>query len=239
MRVQKHKEIFVKWKTLLKTSNSDSGISSHLEKVIECEKNKWREILRIIIDAILYLATNCLPLRGLKETQNKLTLSCASKEQGNFLNLIILLSKHNATLKTALEELKKGHVSYLSKTIQNEIIEMLGDHVRKKILNDVFQAKYYMIMFDCTPDVSHTEQMSQVIQYVTKNEKGECEIKESFIDFLEVTGKTGDYLTQTIIRKLEKDGLEIRNCRGQSYDNGSNMASVYKGFRLDSWKPTH
>lgn len=227
-----HKENFVKWKTLIKSMNNENfGISSQLGNAIESEKLKWREILRVIIDAILYLACNSLPLRGTIETQSKLTMSFTSKEQGNFLNLIVLLSKHNATLKAALEERKKGQVSYLSKTVQNEVIEMMGDCVRNKILNDVLQAKYYTIMFDCTPDVSHTEQMSQVIRYVTKNNQDEYEVKESFIDFLEVCGKTGEYLTDTIISKLKKDGLEIKNCRGQSYDNGSNMSGVYKGVQ--------
>lgn len=141
------------------------------------------------------------------------------------MNLIVF------ALKAALEERKKGQVSYVSKTVQNEVIEMLGDCVRNKILNDVLQAKYYTIMFDCTPDVSHTEQISQVIRYVTKNNQDEYEVKESFIDFLEVCGKTGEYLTDTIISKLKKDGLEIKNCCGQSYDNGSNMSGVYKGVQ--------
>ncbi|KAJ8896525.1 hypothetical protein PR048_001869 [Dryococelus australis] len=60
-------------------------------------------------------------------------------------------------------------------------------------------------MFDCTPDVSNNEQM--------------------------ITGITGDYLTQTIMKKLKKDGLEIRNCRGQSYENSSNMVGVYKAVQ--------
>lgn len=107
----------------------------------------------------------------------------------------------------------------------------MGNSVRKAILEDVSKAKYFTIMFDCTPDISHTEQMSQIIRYVTKNEQGEFEVRESFIGFMNVTGKTGEYLTEAIINKLEKDGIKIKNCRGQSYDNGSNMAGVYKGVQ--------
>ncbi|CAH0551080.1 unnamed protein product [Brassicogethes aeneus] len=83
-------------------------------------------------------------------------------------------------------------------------------------------------MFDCTPDVSHTEQMSQVIRYV-KRTGDVCEIKESFIDFIEIAGKTGEDICQQILEKLGVDDLDIGQCRGQSYDNGSNMAGIHKG----------
>ncbi|KAJ8894568.1 hypothetical protein PR048_007231, partial [Dryococelus australis] len=106
------------------------------------------------------------------------------------------------------------------KPYRNEIIEMMGDLVRKTIIADVIQAKYYTIMFDCALDVSYNEQMRVSVKS-----------KKEFINLLEVIGKTGDYLTQTITKKLGKDGLEIRNCCGQSYDNGLNMAGVYKGLQ--------
>lgn len=52
-----------------------------------------------------------------------------------------------------------------------------------------------------------------------------CEIKESFID--EVDGKTGEYIiTQRILEKLEAVDLDVQKCRGQSYDNGSDMAGI-------------
>lgn len=58
-------------------NNENFGISTQLGNAIESEKLKWREILRVIIDAILYLACNSLPLRGTIEieTQSKLTMS--------------------------------------------------------------------------------------------------------------------------------------------------------------------
>ncbi|XP_071051067.1 zinc finger MYM-type protein 1-like [Onthophagus taurus] len=72
--------------------------------------------------------------------------------------------------------------------------------------------------------------MSQVFRYV-KITGSECEIKESFIDFVQVDGKTREYITQQIKKKLELDGLDIQKCRGQAYDNGSNMAGIYKGVQ--------
>lgn len=55
-------------------------------------------------------------------------------------------------------------------------------------LKQIKDAKYYAIMFDCTPDISRKEQMSQVIRYV-KIKDGTCSAEESFIDFIETIEK--------------------------------------------------
>lgn len=77
-----------------------------------------------------------------------------------------LISKYNPPLRQMMENLKKGQISYLSKSVQNEVIELLGGAVRKHILDSIRSAKYYAIMFDCTLDVSHHEQMTQITRYV-------------------------------------------------------------------------
>ncbi|KAK9876414.1 hypothetical protein WA026_012728 [Henosepilachna vigintioctopunctata] len=53
-------------------------------------------------------------------------------------------------------------------------------------------------------------------------------MKESFINSIEVAGKTGEDIAHQISEKLAVDDLDIGQCRGQSYDNGSNMASIHK-----------
>lgn len=60
-------------------------------------------------------------------------------------------------------------------------------------------------MFDCTPDVSHREQMSQTIRYV-KIDNTEVSIEESFVDFIHSREKTGNKLASEILKKLEEDG---------------------------------
>ncbi|XP_022903846.2 zinc finger MYM-type protein 1-like [Onthophagus taurus] len=194
---QAHKECVIKWKTRLQQIKSCQGIDRDVELLIQSEKEKWRQILHVVMDAVMYLATNCLSFRGSKETINDLTINYPQPNQGNFLNLIILLAKHNPTLKLHLDHLQKGQVSYLSKTVQNEIIQLLACNVRNTIIDEIKGANYFTIMFDCTPDIAHNEQMSQVFQYV-KITGSECEIKESFIDFVQVGGKTGEYITQQI-----------------------------------------
>lgn len=226
---QVHRECMIKWKIQVHQIKSCQGIHHDIERLIHMEKVKWRQILRIVIDAVLYLSTNCLSIHGPDEIPSQITEN-PLPSQGNFLNLFFLLAKHNLTLKYQLDHLKNGQV-YLSKTIQNEIIDIMANTVQNSILKDIKEAKYYTIMLDCTPDdldVSHTEQISEVIRYVKKS-SNVCEIKESFIDFIEIGGKTIEYIVQQIVEKLTLSGLDIGQCRGLSYDNSSNMSPTYKG----------
>lgn len=87
-------------------------------------------------------------------------------------------------------------------------------------------------MFNCIPDISHTEKMSQVIRYfkISETETG-CGIQESFIDFIDIDETTGEYITQGIREKLEAGGLDVQNCHGQSHDNGTYVAGIYEGVQ--------
>ena len=86
-------------------------------------------------------------------------------------------------------------MSYLSLLSQNEFISLLGDHIRTAIFQKIAKAKYFAIMFDSTPDIFHTDQMSQVIQYV-HIEDTEVSMVESFIDFIQLHGKLADVITK-------------------------------------------
>ena len=72
-------------------------------------------------------------------------------------------------------------------------------------------------MFDSTPDISYTDQMSQVIRYV-HIEGSEVTVEESFIDFILLHGKSANEITEQICDKLQGDGLKLEYCYGQGYD---------------------
>lgn len=149
---------------------------------------------------------------------------------GNFLNLIKLLSKYYAPLAAHVDHLQKNSPSYLSAISQNEFILLCGQRIRTKLVNDIKERKYFSILFDSTPDSSRQDQISQVIRTVECKEMG-CRVVESFIDFITTTNKTGLGLSKVIQEKLEMDGLDLMDCRGQGYDNGANMAGIYSGVQ--------
>ncbi|XP_071035681.1 zinc finger MYM-type protein 1-like [Parasteatoda tepidariorum] len=109
--------------------------------------------------------------------------------------------------------------------IQNEFIHLLASTVRNQLINDIKRNKYYGLLFDSTPDISHREQMSQVARYVDAdfiNKK--VSIKESFLSFIEIHAKDAASIENTILEKLNYDEISLTNCRSQCYDNAAVMA---------------
>ncbi|KAF2880726.1 hypothetical protein ILUMI_25445 [Ignelater luminosus] len=90
----------------------------------------WREILKIILDAILF-SENKIAVRGSNEII----------EDPNS-DLIEFASHYNTTLKEHIKKHKKGPVSYFSPTIQREIIKLAGDKTRNKIICRNKKAKF-------------------------------------------------------------------------------------------------
>ena len=81
--------------------------------------------------------------------------------------------------------------------VQNEFIELLASQVRQKIVKEIKEAKYYAILYDSTPDLSHTDQMSQIIRYVQINVN--CTSGGIFHRFYSFPKETAKDITQTIL----------------------------------------
>lgn len=219
-----HRSNYIKMKEFEKKIKDGGFIDDNLLEVIQKEKEKWRHILKVILDAILHCLQNNDALRGTSEI-------IGQPDCGKFLNTIELISHYDKTIKSHIDSHNKGQVSYFSSNIQNELIKLAATKVKSFILHNIKNAKYFSILFDCTTDVAHQEQVVQIIRYVHIDSNRKCRIEESFIDFINTEEKTGEGLTKEIVDKLIEDDLNISDIRGQSYDNGANMAGKYRGVQ--------
>ncbi|GFT32180.1 zinc finger MYM-type protein 1 [Trichonephila clavipes] len=77
-------------------------------------------------------------------------------------------------------------------------------------------------------DVSRVEQMSIILRFCNSSTGA---IEEHFVGFIAFEETAGEYITNSILQELERNGLDIQNCRGQGYDNGANMVGINKGVR--------
>ena len=102
----------------------------------------------------------------------------------------------------------------MSPTIQNELIELLATEVEKENLQQLKLAKYFSIILDCTPDMSHHEQMSVILRYVLCNEEAAV-VKETFFGYLRISDSTGKGLLDAFLEKATKLQLELSDCRGE------------------------
>ncbi|XP_073410526.1 zinc finger MYM-type protein 1-like [Dendrobates tinctorius] len=173
-----------------------------------------------------YLAERHLALRG---TTDKLY----HPNNGNFLGQVEFLAKYDATMNEHVRRIQNKRIKahYLSKDIQNELIKQMGKTILDVVAHRIHSAKYYGVIMDCTPDTSHVEQLSVTIRIVQCELSVGASVSEYFTGFLAVEETSGEALCNVFLEHLQGLKISIDKCRGQSYDNGSNMKGKKQGLQ--------
>lgn len=222
-----HLKCISTWNDLVRRLNEGKTIDSFNKKLVNENTIRWRNVLERLFEIIKLHGSQNLALRG---TSDKLY----EDNNGNFLKIVELIAKFDPILKEHVRQIKNKelHVHYLGKRIQNEMITLLNSAVKEKITNLIKLNKYYSIIVDCTPDVSHIEQMSLIVRVVCpSSDEKHIEVHEHFLSFIEIDNSSGAGITDKIIEVLESHNLSVANMRGQSYDNGSNMRGRHSGVQ--------
>ncbi|XP_065658747.1 zinc finger MYM-type protein 1-like [Hydra vulgaris] len=231
---EKSKDHFAAVSMIMQYKKS-TRIDVELQKENEKSCKYWTEVLKRVVVVIKFLAERGLAFRGDNQLHNS---------PNNYLGCIDLLAEFDPFLREHIQKYGnpgKGNVSYLSANICDEFINILGDKVLKQIISKIKDSKYYGISIDSTPDISHVDQLTLVIRYVLKNRN----VVERFLQFIPIEHNDGEYVFNLVVGILQFHGIDIKNCRSQSYDNASNMSGIYSGvqarFReinhLAEWAP--
>ncbi|KAL4142232.1 hypothetical protein QTP88_004731 [Uroleucon formosanum] len=224
-----HKQTILSWNELQTRIIQNETIDDLHLKEIDKEKQYWKDVLKRILSAIFYLAKHGDAFRGSSDV-------IYTEHNGKFLGLIEMMAKFYPVIQEHVRRIKNGetHDHYLGHQIQDELIELIAQQIRQQIVEDIKEAKYFSIMMDCTPDVSKEEQLSIIIRILDMGNKSMSTIpciKEYFIEFINVHSTTGYDLTNILLNKLNRIGIDLKDCRGQAYDNGANMKGQYKGVQ--------
>lgn len=143
-----------------------------------------RDKLFSIIETIKLCGRQELALRG---TNDSGPLSANDLEpvinDGNFRTLLRMrmqcgdqkLIKHTKNMTL--------NATYMSPTIQNDIIDICGSIIEKKIITNIVDAGVFSILVDETADISGYEQMSLCVRYTKKSDSGCYITREDFVGF--------------------------------------------------------
>ena len=99
-----HRQHYLEWHTAERRLLIGSGIDTHIEKEIRSEVEKWREILKRIIDVILFLGERGLTFRGSSQR-------IGSVNNGNFLGIIELISHYDPILREHVKKVAESQTS--------------------------------------------------------------------------------------------------------------------------------
>ena len=199
-----------------------SQIATKFDQQNALQLSYWKEVLKRVVSVIRFLSSLGLAFRG---ADHKI----GSQKNGNFLGSLELIAEYDPFLKLHLEKYGnpgKGKVSYLSTSTCEEFVAALGSSVLKQILLELNTSKYFSLSVDSTPDLCHVDQLTFTVRYLLNNEP-----VERFIEFIPIRGHTAEYLTGVVFDLLKKNTIKVEDCRGQSYDNASNMSGHYSGLQ--------
>jgi hypothetical protein len=119
-----------------------------------------------------------------------------------------------------------------SKTIQNEIIDIVGRFIRNDLTSCLNEDDaFFAIMADELTD-QHTNQevLTVCLRFVDMLDDV-YSVKEVFFDFSFLEHTSGEKIAEGIIQSLKKYGVDILKCRSHAYDGAACMSSEAVGVQ--------
>jgi len=212
--------------------------------LLQVEQN--RDLLRPQIEILKLCAVQNISLRGHRDDGELGSDVIQPENDGNYRHLLrFRMASGDESLKMAISH-AGANCKYISKTIQNELLNVMASMVKENITVRVKRAHIWSILADETTDLSCREQMVLVARYVDFVNDAYVVCKDPFCVgdvFAEIEGMksseeddghtevklSGANLGQFILTKIGKANLDTAACVGQGYDKASAMASGAAG----------
>ncbi|XP_067029975.1 52 kDa repressor of the inhibitor of the protein kinase-like [Acropora muricata] len=196
-------------------------IDQQINNLLQQQITRNREILKSLFKTIIFCGRNNIALRGPRDDDPQ-----NASLSGNFQALLeFRIDSGDQTLQHHLRTAPRN-ATYISKTIQNEMITTVGAVIVNNLSQEIRDSKYFSIMSDEAADISNKENLSVVIRFLDSTKT----VREEFVGFyLCEDGTTGAAIKDLILGAVVDLGLSMDDCRGQCYDGAGNMSGRLNG----------
>ena len=207
-------------------TNAQQSVAHQLNIASQQQITSNRLKLRSIVETILLCGRQNIPLRGHRDGIYDVEMNPTAPHGNIWALLAFRVSAGDEILRDHLAN-APANAKYTSPTIQNEVSDILGTQIERKILDRVRRAQFSSLSADEVIDCSNMEQMAIVLRYVDPEN---LQIREDLVEFIECdTGISGHALAQKIIVFIQSNGLDPSMLRGQAYDGAGIMAGKTNG----------
>ena len=186
--------------------NIEEMFSSDMVK----QKAENRRCLKIIVNALIYLARQNIALRN------------TDANDSNFVQLLKFSAINDPILQKWIEKKKE---KYTHSDIQNELLKIMALQIMRKIVQKIHSTEFFCLMCDETTDVSNFEQAVVMFRHVDDDLKPH----EEFMGFYKLDSISAEHIFNILQDTLTRFGLTFTKCRGQSYDGAPNMSGPKSG----------
>ena len=143
-----------------------AAINIHMQVAAKQRLEDNQRVIESLFKVVLLCGMQGLALRGHRDDHIEWDEEREeSGNQGNFTALVRFRAETDEILKKHLHNAPRN-AKYMSKTIQNQLIDIIGQCIQMEILDEVKDAKFYSIIADEVCDVSNKEQLSLCLRYV-------------------------------------------------------------------------
>ncbi|XP_065070326.1 uncharacterized protein LOC135695262 [Rhopilema esculentum] len=232
-KAKSHFDSYKMWKTFDTGERVDVLFSRARRDEIERhneEVRQNRDMLKIIIEAVLYLAKQELAFRSHDESNSSLN-------KGNYRELLECLAKFDSIFERQLHgrladhergNIQGGVFTGVSPDTQNDLIECIDSVIQDQIDREIEQCTFLSIQIDEATDFSTKEQLSCIIRL-----DKEGEIVERFLKFHDVSSdRTASSISTIVKMLLHRYGEALKNkLIMQTYDGASVMSGHISGVQ--------
>lgn len=210
-------------------NNKQVSVAVQLDTKLKLEIEENRLFIQPIIETILVCGRQGIALRGHKDYGPiQFETPFPSENDGNFRALLrYRVNGGDQIFRQRLQNCPRN-ATYTSSVIQNQIIDIIGSIIIKKLVNKINQAKCFTVLADETCDISGIEQFSLCVRYYDSDTNM---MREDFLKFVPVVDVTGNGLAEVLIDSLKNIGLDLNFLRGQGYDGASAMRGHFNGVQ--------
>lgn len=220
-----HKNALMDAETFLRVYNQKlTTVEQQIVSAHQQQIQKNRDILKSLVETIAFCGRQNITLRGHRnEDKRHVCNDENSGNPGNFLALVKFRMESGDELLKKHIHTSQRNATYVSPTIQNELVTCIGDWILETLLKEVREARFYSVFAD---EAGVKDQMPLVLRFVDKDDN----IREEVVGFIHCdTGTSGSALSEKILSTLAELKLDARLMRGQGYDGAGNMAGKNKG----------
>ena len=90
----------------------------------------------------------------------------------------------------------RGHTSYLSKTICEELIAMMSKQGIGLIKAETTMSRYLSVSVNSTPNITHTDHLTTCLRYVHRMDHQPV---DRFVTFINVSSHAGQHVSENFI----------------------------------------